>query len=207
MRFAPSSAAAGAYINLRMPADRPDFSTFALPLVLDDGTPVILRAVRRDDGPKIRRAFHTLGPETIHARFFDSRAVVTAAELTHITGVDFRRDAALLVTLGEGEDEIVIGGTSYFALDGGDPPLSAELAFTIVDGYQGHGMGNLLMTQIAEIARANGITYLEADMLADNIAMLHVFQHSGLPMVLRREDGTVHVRLEVDPMRSLPPAG
>jgi len=190
-----------------MSADRPDFSTLALPLALDDGTPVTLRAVRRDDGPKIRRAFHTLGPETIHARFFDSRAVVTVEELTHITGVDFRRDAALLVTLGEGADEIVIGGASYFALDGGDPPLSAELAFTIVDGYQGHGMGNLLMKHIVEIARANGLTYLEADLLADNIPMLHVFQHTGLPMVLRRDPPTIHVRLEVNPMPGLRPAG
>ena len=40
-----------------MPAKRPDFSTFALPVTLDDGTPVTLRAVRRDDGAKIRRYY------------------------------------------------------------------------------------------------------------------------------------------------------
>ncbi|MEI9915247.1 MAG: GNAT family N-acetyltransferase [Methylovirgula sp.] len=184
-----------------------DFSKLSLPVVLDDGTPVTLRAVRDDDAPKIRRAFHTLGPETIHARFFDHRADVTEAELLHIIGVDFRHDAALLVTVGAGEDEIVIGGVSYFALDGGDPPLSAELAFTIVDGYQGRGMGNLLMQQIVEIARANGLTCLEADTLAENLAMLHVFQHSGLPMVQRWEGDTVHVRLEVKPKRIPPPPG
>jgi GNAT superfamily N-acetyltransferase len=185
----------------------PDFSKLSLPVILDDGTRVKLRAVRDDDAPKIRRAFHTLGPETIHARFFDQRAIVTEAELLHIIGVDFRRDAALLVTIGAGEDEIIIGGVSYFALDGGDPPLSAELAFTIVDGYQGRGMGNLLMQRIVEIARANGLTYLEADTLADNLAMLHVFQHSGLPMVQRWDGDIVHVRLEITPTCNPPPAG
>ena len=185
-----------------MPAKRPDFSTFALPVTLDDGTPVTLRAVRRDDGAKIRRAFHRLGPETVHARFFEYRAEVTDAELAQITGVDFRRDAALLVTIGAGADEMIIGGVSYFALDGSDPPLSAELAFTIVDGYQGHGIGNLLMKHIAAIARANGLTYLEAEILADTSPMLHVFQHSGLPMVLRREPPTLHVRLELTPASS-----
>jgi len=175
----------------------PDFSTFSLKTKLDDGTPVTLRAVHRDDGPRIRRAFHTLGSETIHARFFEYRAEVTEAELAHITGVDFKRDAALLITTGAGADEIVIGGVSYFAIDEADPPKRAELAFTIVDGYQGHGMGAMLMHHIIEIARANGIEVLEADMFADNIPMLHVFQHAGLPLSLRREEDTIHARLEV----------
>ncbi len=175
----------------------PDFSTFSLKTKLDDGRPVTLRAVHRDDGPRIRRAFRTLGSETIHARFFEYRAEVTEAELAQITGVDFRRDAALLVTTGAGVDEVVIGGVSYFALDDFDPPKRAELAFTIVDGYQGHGMGRVLMHEIIGIARANGIHYLEADLFADNIPMLHVFQHAGLPLVLLREEDTIHIRLEV----------
>ncbi|MGP8232741.1 MAG: N-acetyltransferase family protein [Methylovirgula sp.] len=175
----------------------PDFSTFYLKTKLDDGTPATLRAVHRDDGPRIRRAFHTLGSETIHARFFEYRAEVTEAELAHITGVDFKRDAALLVTTGAGADEVIIGGVSYFAIDDADPPKSAELAFTIIDGYQGHGIGRLLMHEIIEIARANGIEFLEADMFADNTPMLHVFQHAGPPLTLLREEDTIHVRLEL----------
>ena len=53
------------------------------------------------------------------------------------------------------------------------------------------------MHEIIGIARANGIYTLEADMFADNIPMLHVFQHAGLPLVLLREEDTIHVRLEV----------
>jgi GNAT superfamily N-acetyltransferase len=188
------------------PVPATDFSTFSRPVVLDDGMPVTLRAVRREDGPKIRRAFHTLAAETVHARFFEYRAEVTDAELAQITGVDFRRDAALLATLGAGDAEIVIGGVSYFALDGGDPPLSAELAFTILEGYQGRGIGGLLMRHIVEIARAAGLTYFEADLLAENMAMLNVFRRSGLPMILRREPPTMHVRLELQATYTLPPA-
>jgi RimJ/RimL family protein N-acetyltransferase len=173
----------------------PDFSTFCLKTKLDDGSPVTLRAVHRDDGPRIRRAFHTLGAETIHARFFAYRAEVSEAELAHITGVDFKRDAALLATIDVGADEIVVGGVSYFALDDVNPPKRAELAFTIVDGYQGHGIGRLLMHEIIAIARANRIEVLEADMFADNIPMLHVFQHAGPPLTLLREEDTIHVRL------------
>jgi GNAT superfamily N-acetyltransferase len=176
-----------------------DFSRFHLPVHLADGTLVLIRAVRRDDGPKIRRAFHTLGPEAVHARFFDTRADVSDAELTQIADVDFKRDAALLATIRASADEIIIGGTSYFARDGATPPLSAELAFTIVEGYQGRGLGRLLLKEIIAIAYANGLTYLDADLLANNIAMLTLFRHCGLPMALRHDDEMLHIRLELAP--------
>lgn len=185
---------------MSMPIDRrsPDFASFGLSAQLSDGTPVLIRAVCRDDGPKIRRAFHMLGPETIHARFFDTRAEVTEAEIAQITGVDFNCNVALLATIGADDNETIIGGTSYFALDGGMPPRSAELAFTIVEGYQGCGLGRLLLQQIVAIARANGLISLEADLLADNTAVLTLFQHSGLPMTLRRDADILHVRLELE---------
>lgn len=58
-------------------------------------------------------------------------------------------------------------------------------------------MAHLLMQRIAGIARANGLAFLEADVLADNHPMLAVFQHSGLPLTLRRDRDIVHVRMEV----------
>ena len=42
------------------------------------------------------------------------KADVSDAELGQITGADFERAVALLVTIGAGEDEVVIGGASYF---------------------------------------------------------------------------------------------
>jgi GNAT superfamily N-acetyltransferase len=186
----------------RIDRPTPDFANFHLPATLADGTPVLIRAVRPDDGPKIRRAFHTLRPETIHARFFDSRAEVTAVELAQIARVDFKRDAALLVTVGTGDDEIIVGGASYFALDGATPPRSGELAFTIVEAYQGRGLGRLLLREMVAIARTNGLATLEADMLADNIPALTLFRHSGLPMTLRRDANLLHVRLALSAAQS-----
>ena len=78
--------------------------------VLKDGTAVTLRAVRRDDGPNIREAFHNLEPETVYTRFFGYRADVSDTELKRITEVDFERDVALLVTIRSGAKEIVVGG-------------------------------------------------------------------------------------------------
>jgi len=168
---------------------------YLLKQTLKDGTIVTLRAVRRDDGPKIRQAFHTLAPETIHTRFFGAKTNVSDSELRRITDVDFERDAALLVAIGEGDQQIVIGGASYFALDAFDPPRSAELAFTVEEDYRGRGIASLLMRHIVRIARANGLLALEADVFARNMPMLAVFRRSGLPLILRHDADVVHATL------------
>jgi hypothetical protein len=93
----------------------PTTNTFeASKLKLRDGTAVTLRVAGADDGPKTRGAFLDLERDTVYTRFFGYRAGVSDAELGLITGADFERLAALLVTIGAGEHEVVIGGASYF---------------------------------------------------------------------------------------------
>ncbi len=173
---------------------------------LKNGLIVVIRAVRPDDGAKIRRAFSQLDPDTVYHRFFAHKREVTDAELDHITGVDFEHNAALLVTTGSGADEAVIGGASYFAIDSKPESRSAELAFTIEEEFQGLGLASRLMRALAEIARANGFSQLEADVLGDNAAMLAVFRRSGLPMTVGRENDVVHVTLSLAPTQEEPAA-
>jgi GNAT superfamily N-acetyltransferase len=164
---------------------------------LKDGTQVIVRGVRSDDGPKIRRAFKELDRETVYSRFFGYKADIDHEELQRFTGVDFERDVALLVTIGSGEQEIVVGGASYFGTEAKHRPHSAEMAFTVEEDYQGLGVGTCLMRHLIEIARTKGVTHLEADVLAHNLPMLKVFRRSGLPVTVRQEGDVKHVVLQV----------
>jgi hypothetical protein len=48
---------------------------------------------------------------------------------------------ALVATLGKGEEEKIIGVGRYSVLPtAGDAPRSAEIAFSVVDEYQNHGV-------------------------------------------------------------------
>jgi hypothetical protein len=47
------------------------------------------------------------------------------------------------------------------------------------------------------IARAKGVSQFEAEVLAENRAMLTVFSHSGFPMKPSARGGTVHVCLSL----------
>jgi GNAT superfamily N-acetyltransferase len=173
--------------------------------VLKDGTQITLRGARADDGPKIRQAFSKLMGETVYTRFFTNKREISDTDLKRVTEVDFDRTAALLVTIGSGDEETVIGGASYVALDADATDRSAEIAFTVEEDYQRLGVGSLLMKHIVQTARAAGLTSLQADVLARNPAMLAVFRRSGLSMVTRVEDGVVHVRLSLDQKASATP--
>ena len=152
---------------------------------------------RRDDGPKIRRAFRELGAETRYNRFLGYKAEVSEAELARIANVDHVHDCAFLVTVGDADSEFVIGGASFFALDDATPPESAEVAFTIEEDFQGQGLASELMRRLIQSGRTVGVRRFEAEVLATNQGMLSVFRRSGLAVSMRQEEGVVHVALEL----------
>jgi ribosomal protein S18 acetylase RimI-like enzyme len=76
-------------------------------------------------------------------------------------------------------------------------PGKAEVAFAVVDQYQGQGLGAALMHHLAAIAREAGLKELIAEVLPDNVPMLKVFEKSGLPLGIKREPQVVHVTLRL----------
>lgn len=173
------------------------YPSYVFAETLRDGTAVTVRAAGANDGPKIRRAFLNLERDTVYTRFFGYKADVSDAELGRITGADFERAVALLVTIGAGEDEVVIGGASYFVSAIAAAGRRAELAFTVEEDFQSRGIGSLLMRHIIAIARVKGLDRLEADVLSRNRPMLNVFRRCGLPMAVRHEGDVIHVILSL----------
>lgn len=163
---------------------------------LKDGTPVTVRAVRPDDKARVLEAFRHLDRDTIYTRFFAYKTALTDQELRHATEPDFERAVALVVTLPQAGEEVIIGGARYVVLGArGGEARSAEVAFTVEEDYQGQGIASRLLGHLAKIARAKGVATFEAEVLPVNKAMLSVFARSGLPMTERREDGVVHIEL------------
>jgi RimJ/RimL family protein N-acetyltransferase len=72
-------------------------------------------------------------------------------------------------------------------------PGQAEVAFAIVDEYQGQGLGGALMRYLTKIAQAAELKEFIAEVLAENVPMLKVFEKCDLPMRKQREHDVVHV--------------
>jgi RimJ/RimL family protein N-acetyltransferase len=174
-----------------------DKESYVFKETLRDGTPITLRAARADDGPKIRRAFKNLNRDTIYTRFFGFKSDVSDAELERITGADFDHDVALLVTIGPGDDEVVVAGASYAVIETDPPPRSAEIAFTVEEDFQGLGIAGLLLRHLVRIARQKNLACLKADVLARNRPMLAVFRRSGLPITLKHDGDVIQVALSL----------
>ena len=175
---------------------------FRLELTLRDGTAATIRVMRSDDQDRLVAAFAKLDPATVYTRFFSYRKEIPERAFQRIAEIDFVNLVGLVVTIGAGSDEIVIGGASYVGGVAADGKRFAEVAFTIEEDYQGQGLATKLFGALLAIARRHGIARFTADVLSGNAPMLAVFARAGLPIRRQREGGVLHIAMDLEPKPS-----
>lgn len=159
---------------------------------LKDGREVLIRAVRPDDKEGFARGFEQLSSEAIYRRFFSTRKQFTEQELKTATEIDFLRVVALVTEIEENGEKKLIGACRYIAIDENNPPKLAEIAFVVLDAWQGRSLGKLLFKHLSDIGRACGIEKFEAVVLSENKGMMKVFTSTGLTVHKRSEDGEIY---------------
>jgi RimJ/RimL family protein N-acetyltransferase len=182
--------------------DTNDPSQFRQMSALRDGRPVLIRAARADDRERLVTAFQGLDRQTIYTRYFSFRKSFSESELQRLEEADFSRYILLVATLGSGTEETIIAGASCIVIDATGPVPTAELAFMVEEDYQGQGLASRMLAAICGLARQRGIVRLEADVLAENPAMLAVFRRSGLPVTTSRSGGVVHLVMDLSAQAS-----
>jgi GNAT superfamily N-acetyltransferase len=170
---------------------------FSIAETLRNGVAVTIRTLRASDRDKIAEAVRQLDRDSIYTRLFTYRTELTEAGLDRIMRFDPVRDVVLVVTVGAGTEETVIASGRFIGAPSDGAARNGEVAFMVEEDYQGLGIAGRLLRHLADLARANGVTTFEADVLGENKAMLGVFARSGLPMRQRREAGVVHVTLSL----------
>lgn len=174
-----------------------DPSDYRAPATLNGGTAVTVRALRADDRERIARAVRGLDRDSIYFRLFSYRRELTEAGLDRIMRFDPDLEVALVATTGAVGGEKIIAGGRYVVDDPAAASRSAEVAFTVEEDWHGKGLASLLLRHLAPIAREHGIATFTGTVLAENRAMLRVFERSGLAPHTRRDGGTMHVTLDL----------
>jgi RimJ/RimL family protein N-acetyltransferase len=158
-------------------------------VTLRSGDVVRIRPVRPDDGPALIRAYANLGEQSRYRRFFTVMPELPDATLKAAVEVDHVNHEAL-VALPVLSAEI-IGECRFIRLP--DQPDTAEIGVTVVDAWQGRGLGSALLARLSERAAEAGIDYFTAEVLAENRTMLallpslgHVETESFGPVVTNR---------------------
>jgi RimJ/RimL family protein N-acetyltransferase len=194
---APTGARPG--ILARLAVDRIETS-------LRDGTRVVLRPVRPNDKALLRAGFARLSEESRYRRFMSPVSELSDAQLAHLTELDFDRHVAWAAVLAEpGEDPAGIGIARYVRLP--DEPDVAEAAITVLDEYQGRGLGTLLLGVLAATAFLAGVRAFRGYVLEENLAVRELIESLGARTEVDAP-GTLRLDVPLDPA-SLPdsPAG
>jgi RimJ/RimL family protein N-acetyltransferase len=160
---------------------------------LADGRRVELRPIRPEDAPALSAAFDRLGAESRYRRFLVPQASLSERELRYLTDVDHRTHEAIVAVDPETGDGV--GVARYVA----DPhaPDTAEMAVTVVDAWQGRGLGAALVQALVDRARANGIRRFAASVLATNTSMLALLDDAGEVQLLRRDGAVSEYAIEL----------
>jgi RimJ/RimL family protein N-acetyltransferase len=166
---------------------------FSAAEVLRNGRPVEIRALRPDDQAGLIEAVSRTSDQSLYRRFFGVRRGFSEKEVAFYVNVDFVKHVALVAVVEEGGRQMIVGGGRYVVVQ----PGTAEVAFAVVDEFQGQGIGAALMRHLTTIARHARLTELIAEVLPDNSPMLKVFEKSGLRLNTRREPGVVHITLQL----------
>jgi GNAT superfamily N-acetyltransferase len=160
-------------------------------VILSDGTCCSLRPIRPDDAERLVEFHQHLSLRSTYLRFFTVHPTLSAKEVERFTTVDYVDRLAFVV---ERSGQVIavgrfdrIAGTS-----------DAEVAFVVADDYQHHGLGSLLLDELARAARARGIETFLAETLCENKAMLDVFHHSGFDVSTKIDYGTVWLRFGIE---------
>jgi RimJ/RimL family protein N-acetyltransferase len=171
----------------------PDIRDYSVREGLRDGQEIEIRALRPEDRNALLAAVARSSSQSLYRRFFAVKRTFTEQEITFFLNVDFVTHVALVAMLGEYGRSTLVGGARYVMSE----PQRAEVAFAIVEEHQRRGIGKILLSHLARIARGAGIEEFVAEVLPHNAAMLRVFAVSGFSFSAKREGTTTHVVLKL----------
>ena len=160
---------------------------------LRDGRQIEIRAFRPQDRNELISTVARVGALSLYRRFFTFKQSFSEREKAFFLNVDFEKHVALVAMTEEAGRQVMVGGARYVIVQ----PGKAEVAFLVIDQYQGQGIGAALLRNLANLARAGGLNALVAEVLRENIPMLKVFEKSGLPMTTTRDPEVSHVTLQL----------
>ncbi len=160
---------------------------------LADGTRLSLRPLRRSDRALIADGFARLSETSRYTRFFTLVPELAPSMLTYLTEIDHRDHEALVaIDPADGRLAGVARCVRLPSADGG----TAEVAVTVVDAWQGRGLGRTLLRALAQRARALGVRRLLAIVKADNLPAVRLFTALG-PSTVARAGAELEITIDI----------
>ena len=167
--------------------------SYAAREILREGSQIEIRALRPEDEADMLAAIGKTSAQSLQRRFFVMKRHFSDKERAFFMDIDFKTHVAIVALAEEAGRKVVIGGGRYIVVE----PGRAEMAFVVIDTWQGRGVGSVLMRHLVKIASDAGVKQLTAEVLPENKAMIKVFGKFGFSPAQRRDPQTVHLVLQL----------
>ncbi len=163
---------------------------------LEDGTTLLLRPVRPEDGPAFRDLFAHLSEDAVQLRFFSPKKELSQPTVARMTRVDYDREIALVLAEPGPSGKAAVHAVVHLITVPGD--ARAEFAIMVRSDMTGRGLGSLLMDRIIAYGKARGLREIFGGVLRANTRMLKVCERFGFSRRQCQDDpGVVEVRLMI----------
>ena len=176
----------------------PDPSQYRREEILRDGSRVLLRSIEKSDVPFWLDFISRLSTKTKYLRFHNIPKEMTEEDAIRYCTVDYINSFAYIAEIGKKKGRKIIAIARYSRLPN---KRSAEVAFAIEDAYQSIGLGTKLIEALVNVARENGISVFEADVLGQNLKMMEAFRDYGFDVSSNLESGVYHVTFPIKQTR------
>ena len=165
------------------------------PVLLRDGSSVVIGPLASGDEAAIASWFSGLGVETRHARFLASLDRLDRRMLSELAGVDHvDREAIAAIA----RDGTTVGIARYIRIK----PRRAEVAVAVGDEWRGKGIASMLLERVTARARSAGIEQFIAICLASNHTVIRLLSRLGPTRIGPSDAGVVQLRIDLTSARS-----
>src|SRR5580693_143022 len=108
--------------------------------LLNDGSQIEIRSLRPEDEADMLAAVGRTSAQSLQRRFFVVKHGFSEKERAFFMNIDFKNHVALVALARENDRLAIVAGGRYIVFE----PERAELAFVVVDAWQGRGIGSTL---------------------------------------------------------------
>ena len=135
----------------------------------------------------------TVFPTTsVYYRYFSPIKTMPHRKMQEYVNIDYRRMMSLVGIIDLLGTERIIAEGRYVRHH--NLP-SADVAFVVDENYQGLGIASFLFDMLIRVAREQSIQWFTADVIADNKAMLKVFEKAPFPIRAIMESGIYNLTI------------
>lgn len=150
------------------------------------GLNVFFRPIKISDEPRLKDFIYSLSEQSLYRRFMSHRKDVPHEVLQSLIIIDYTTEMAILAVVPKGEKEEIVGVGRYYINVSNH---TAEVAFAVKDSYSNKGIGSELLSYLTYLAKHKGLLGVTAEVLNENIPMLHVFSKGGFDLEKRNIAG------------------